>query len=591
MITIALVENISGIDEFAGKRWCYFGKDVSRRDKIASVAGEGKRVYLKDALQKKAEELKRDYTNFAAGIGKDQEDRLGWWSARFPSKSHFQTDFFLLVCYKAVIEDLLDSKSEKKDLVIFIEDPWLFEDIRSYKKFSGIRFSGGKNLKFLKLVLLAKGVLYRSLLLAWFFMAWILTYYYHGAKRPKVLDRSGHKVGIFNPSEIRTFKSGKYVDNFKPGLSDLYDNNDVPYFYIYLFNFPISTIKDVGKNRDILWPLILDLDFFDAVRSVFKRWNPKLNHALLKIGKHEVANLMERERCLEFASMGFNIRAALFNALVRFFKKGWCEPVIYVFENQPWEKVLCMAAEESGIKAIGYQHSSIWRLYFSQFIGPGEDKFAPLPHRIVTSGAYFASLYKEGGIPPDKLTVGGAWRYVHCSKDAPVNTGHSGQARPVVLVSLPIDIFIAKAMLKNVFKEISSQGMDKEIEFWIKPHPGFLKEDMNIVEELASGYQIVKKTFSELLKEVDVVMSSASTAGLEAFLYGKKAVSFIPENLFASEPLLDINDPNICKWYEGNSLNKDFLKAPFDKNGKSGELKRVYFEDVDKKVWLEIVKS
>ncbi|MDD5423152.1 MAG: hypothetical protein PHT32_07035 [Candidatus Omnitrophica bacterium] len=416
--------------------------------------------------------------------------------------------------------------------------------------------------------------------------------YYHGAKKPKALDCGGPAVCILNPSETRTFKGGRYVDNFKPGLSELYEKKGIAYFYLYLFNFPLSTAKYLRSNKDILWPLIFDVKFSDVIKAAFTRWRIGTPEGakVFAIKGCGAAKLLEREEWVEFSSMGFNVRLVLFKTLSAFFKKGWCRSAIYVFENQPWEKMLCMASAANNIKAFGYQHSSIWKQYLSQFIGEGESDIAPLPYRIITSSGYFAGLYKEGGIPDGKLAVGGAWRYAHCSDQAARKVPSAGSvaAKPVVMVALPIDRFIAKSMLESVLREVKAKELGAAADFWIKPHPGFLKQDNDMVKAIVSGYPIVSKPFNELLDEVDIVISSASTSGLEAFLYGRKAVAYVAENLLASDPLLDIKDPNVLIWYEGEDLDAGFFRP---KSLNSEGMKNKYFDNINQDVWLECANA
>ena len=86
----------------------------------------------------------------------------------------------------------------------------------------------------------------------------------------------------------------------------------------------------------------------------------------------------------------------------------------------------------------------------------------------------------------------------------------------------------------------------------------------------------------------DVVISSASVSGLEAFLYGKKVVFYIPENFLAADPLLDIEDDKIYKWFEGEDIDVNFLDGSLP-SGNNDMIKNDYFSRVDFKTWLEEV--
>jgi hypothetical protein len=209
----------------------------------------------------------------------------------------------------------------------------------------------------------------------------------------------------------------------------------------------------------------------------------------------------------------------------------------------------------------------------------------------VTAGSRFAQLYKEGGMPEDKVAVGGAWRYRDAAGGG---TSRNIQQRdshaPVVLVALPIDFFIARSLLENLRKTISAVAQGGKVTFLIKPHPGYTRQEMRMVETLSSGLQITRSPFDELLQKIDIVVSAASTAGLEAFLCGKKAIVFIPENLLAADPLLDIDDDNVVKWYEGEDIDTDFICE----TNESRDMERIkkyraeYFGVVDEAAWLSL---
>lgn len=596
MMIITLPNKVKKIKTLlnAKTKWCYLGKDVTKREKVAEILGEETRLYLKDRVHKIAGQLSQPYLDFVTQLGKEQKDQLNWWASKFASKSHLQMDFFLQMCYKLLAIELLKQKIDGDRLVIFIEDPWLFLDIKNICDKRNILCVGHPKLFLVKFFFLFRGLTHRLLLIAWFFLARLLILYYHRGEKPKVLDEVKSAVMLVNPAEKRAFREGRYVDNYMPGLPMFCKENGIAFFYLYLVNFPLTTVKFVGRNKEILWPLILDIKFSNVIKRVFEYWKPICNDNIsISTIKCDTSALLQRQKWIEFSSVGFNIHLVLFDALDYFFAKKWCNSIIYVFENQSWEKMLCMAALKKNIKISGYQHSSIWRLFLAQFIGRGEESFVPLPHKLITSGPHFAELYKKGNIPEDKIVVGGAWRYTHMTN----NDGSSILAKkrinskPTVLISLCIDIFISRSMLKNVFRIISDNKLENEMTFWIKTHPGHTKYELNKLNKLVSRYQKVNKPFDELKKDVDIVIYSSSTIGLEAFFYGKKVISYIPENLLAADPLLDITDERIYRWLEGENFNVDFLKD-FHSNldlKKIALIKSRYFGEINREAWLSVI--
>ena len=91
------------------------------------------------------------------------------------------------------------------------------------------------------------------------------------------------------------------------------------------------------------------------------------------------------------------------------------------------------------------------------------------------------------------------------------------------------------------------------------------------------------------MNDVDMV----SIAQLEAFLKGKKAISYIPENLLAADPLMDVKDERIYLWYEGEDLDIDFLtrRGPPSSPQELDRIRRDYFDEIDTERWIEAVAA
>lgn len=602
MIILTLPDNAKKISSiFDGSvRWCYVGKDITKRQRIARAMGENKRFYLKDRLYRIAQRTRQSYLDFIAKVGREQKDQLNWWASKFASKSPFHTDFFLLVCYEALIMELIKERDaiNTEVLVIFVEDPWLFVEIKNLG-FNGknIKFRGYPNLLINKFFCLVRGLAYRLFLVGWFVLAKLLIRFYHNGKKPSQLVAKKNATCIVNPADKTVFQDGNYVTNYMPGLSSFYEENGICCFYLYSFPFPLSTARDVGRNQKILWPLIIDAKFFSIVKRIFEHWNPNLDgEAQSTVDDYHVSYLLDREKWITFSKVGFNFHLIQFDAWNNFFNKRWCSHIIYLFENQPWEKMLCMAANRNNIKTFGYQHSSICRFYISQFIGKGEETFVPLPYKIITAGNFFAELYKEGGMPEDKVVIGGAWRYEHMLSDKKddIWTKKEAGSKRIILVSLPISGFILKSMLESLVDVFSKMNFIDNLEVWLKPHPVTEPADLTTISKLSSNkYHVVNKSFPELLREADVVIASTSTSGLESFLYGKKVISYIPENFIAPDPLLDIADERIYKWYEGEDFGIDFLRNTSSSSNGS-DLRAIrdrYFSKVNHKIWLNLVTA
>lgn len=98
--------------------------------------------------------------------------------------------------------------------------------------------------------------------------------------------------------------------------------------------------------------------------------------------------------------------------------------IIYVYENQPWERAMCRQARLSfpGVQIVGYQHSGWPRALLNLYLADNGEPDAPLPDRVVTVGNYTSRLMLNGGYREEQIRVGGAlqmesWRIKSTNSD------------------------------------------------------------------------------------------------------------------------------------------------------------------------------
>ena len=86
------------------------------------------------------------------------------------------------------------------------------------------------------------------------------------------------------------------------------------------------------------------------------------------------------------------------------------ERIVYIYENQPWERALCWETRRMFPQAqlVGYQHARAPRMGLNWYLAPGGESEAPLPDRVVTVGRHNARMLSEAGYSPGCVRVGGA---------------------------------------------------------------------------------------------------------------------------------------------------------------------------------------
>lgn len=572
-------------------KWCYVGKDISIRENISNVLGKENRFYLKNRLNKIAEEFSQPYLDFVSELGRLQDNKLHWWASRFASKSPYQTDFYLLFCYEVLVSRLIaEFVNKQQNICIFIEDNWLFFSIVTrYKVSENILFLGNCLKIFCDVFLLiCRGVIYRILVAGRLFTLWLIAFLYYGNRKPIYVQQGLSTVGIISYAEGRALTSGNFIDYYTGGLSEFLETNNRKVLRPLFLLFPISLIRKIKRLRGTLWPLILDVCITDFLQ-ILKYWKPEINSGkACVIGEFSVRLLLKREILDEFSKTGFNLYLIYHRVLKRFFRKNWCHAITYLFENQPLEKIMCLAARDAGkVKLVGYQHSSVFKFLFSYFFGEGEKEFIPLPDKIIVNGNNAYNILRKEGYPFEKLEIGGAWRYAYLFDEVEKKKNFTNPAKVNLLVLLPvskhISEFVVEAMIQYYVK-------NKDIRILIKPHPLMPIEKLNIKQEQIADFKLVNKPLNEIINEFQVALYCNTTAGVESFFYGKIVIRVLLENYIDVDPMAGFDASEIIQCYEdelSEKIDAAVLKAqnPNIDGGRSNPER--FFSKVVPSVWLQ----
>ncbi len=135
-------------------------------------------------------------------------------------------------------------------------------------------------------------------------------------------------------------------------------------------------------------------------------------------------------------------------------------------------------------------------------------------------------LTRHGGYPPETIAVTGNWRYDTFLGAAAGGAGAALRARlglsgtaTVVVLAVP-DLAEAPDLARRVVRALRARS---DIQVVLKPHPGADPDIYaQILREEGSGRErLITGKLSALLLACDVVVTEASTVGLEAALLGK----------------------------------------------------------------------
>ncbi len=546
--TIKGVKRLSA-EESRDYTWVYLGKDLERRDVVASQLGDKELLCLCDRLHRTAERLRQPFLDFIADFGKRQTDSLGWWSSSCSWKDPEASDLFLLICYEHLGVQFIHEREESDNpLIVVIEDAWLFRQLEEC--FSGrpdVKFEGGLPLwpDYLRAILL--GVAARG---AWAFRLarnYLLQSWYW--KRDQHLLLSGPLVAIYSYPHGRCLANEEgWVD---PYLGDLKDLLEETGYSVCRFSPPeVSGFeKAIRRRRHYFRPLILYIALGEAFRAMFASWEMVWSPAT-NIAGRSVGWLLRREFCKDRWRSSHLLHRVFFDCMGRFLKVERPRLVVFPYENQPWERMLVLAAREQRVATLGYQHGAgLAHFMLSYFHGKGEAESAPIPDVIVTSGPYSHEVLAEGGTPASRLVMGGSLRFQYllsCQHSVPLPT----ITNPLkVLVALPIEQAWAQHLLDALRRAFPDGGCTEGMEFLVKPHPmaPMAGRSLKWRATLAGG------TFEQAVRACWIVIFTGTSTGAEALAMGRRIIRYRPELLIdldvtaflRGEAIVDCGDQDI----------------------------------------------
>ena len=531
--------NLSSFRYAKSDHWLYLGKDVPQRQRVGGVIGFDKKWPLEDRLHRVASTLRQPFLDFIGRAGKEQRDIIAWRSSAIAWKSWGASDLFLLVCYLKVGIDVIREAEERQlSLVLIVEDPWLFEQLKdTFRAQSGVQFLRGGGLWQHKVEAIVFGIARRF----W----WLLRMLWYGMRQSFFSGRGGSlpqkpTVALYSyPALSNACKNGGWSDPVLPDLDRLLQNIG---YEVIRFSDPQcwGLERQLGERVSYFRPLILYSTVSSIIASLFSLLWSK-NAIPNYVADVDVRWLIEREWWLEAgrsAVCRYKIFYRCLNEMLR--RESW-DWIIFPYENQPWEKLLVQCAREAGIRTAGVQHVPLSVYSLSFFLGQGESSHMPIPDVLFTSGAYAQKAFEDGGIPHERLIMCGSIRHAHLAAQSSEGLTVRLNSAPLteILVGLPLDIYTTRHLLAAIAAAFPQGGKQENIRFHVKAHP---RRPLDI-HRLGFPVVAAPASFEDALQHCGLVIFGGSTVGPEAVAWGRMALRYRPElllNLDQSEAYGDL---------------------------------------------------
>jgi surface carbohydrate biosynthesis protein (TIGR04326 family) len=522
-------------------KWVYLGDDVSRAILTDEMMHDsGQRVETAEMLQETAKSLRQSYTDYIGKLSL-KKDSMMWWASSVSEKSPYRSKAFLHVCYLKICTDIL-KKYPDEPIVFFVQEKAVRQailenmPIDNLEHIKDTRESIRGTLKDLKDFILYKG---------WFLLSNI-----YRIAIAKYVYRMQKRVGSQRPSTLihtwvdwRSFdQKGAYRESYFGELPNYLEKSDENVIIVphVLGTVPYrKTVDNMAKSEhNFLVP-----HAFLSIRDVISVFYITSANKPKKIRYPKFENMDISWIIYEDLKNDWIGAYVAFDLLLYRFvrrlkeKRVPVDTVIYLYENQIWEKVLCAAMRKFYPSAylIGYQHSAISRMYLNYFFSKRELGIMPFPDKIVANGRYTKDVFVESGYPREKVVQGGAVRYAYLLGPKMV-MGRRKKGKPVILVTPSISKFDAMELIWKIFKAFEHRD---EYKILIKCHPTmpFEKISGHLNIKLPKHFTVSNKPVVELLSESDVLLYTYSTTCVEAIAAGVPALHVRSDLMIDLDPL------------------------------------------------------
>jgi len=592
--------------------WCYLGTRLEQRDKLARILPSSRRRNIGNELNVIAKELVQPFADWVASIGVQQRNPRRWWASRVASRSPFQTDLFLLVCYAELIRRWL-SEDAPRACAVVVDDPWLravlTQALRSDTRVRLMNrgWAGCVRQVFLEALRIPSRRMYRLVggLLSMGVARW------HFPDADQAIEAGQDRLILLYswifPQSFST--SGQFHDPYTGRLEQLLREHGS--------SIRRLTPLDIGI-RSGLWSQLRRLASGCVIAPRYVRVRDVVRasaawFAIDHMGRvsrflgWDYGALLRREMLREWSDGEFVGYQLWYWAMRRLATRHGARisVVIYPFENHPWEKLLCLAFqhEAPNVQLVGYQHSWVSPDLLNYRLGRDEATVMPLPHRIVANGVRAVEMLTAGGVPTEKLCNGGAFRYEYLYEQSDTVVARRPRSRvegePWRLVAaLPLSPLHGSSLLRalvDIFPTpFLSETQRDPVDVIVKCHPLLpLHKLQKRSVQLPEWFRVTEQPLRELCKTADVfVYAPPSTSGWEAAVMGLPVVRYRDEWLDmepSEEESLEVavgSTEALRRTLTGLLAQHATRSEPLVRH----DILRQCFSPIDERIWIDLTQ-
>lgn len=534
------IKKITKVIENDDSDWAYLGEDVTNALAVEEwIGARGKRIDISERLQETANSLRQPCIDYIGKLSVQHNSML-WWAGSLSEKNHFISKTFLYSCYIKVALSLLESHRQD-NLILFVENRSLrlslidnISDISGYdvlhieQKFSRVFELLTDRVEFIiKHGWFVLNNIYRIL----------LTQYIYNHSLNKIDFSSGKGASEDDLTLIHTWvdkrsftENNDFQDAYFGTLSKYMVKNGKSVVIIPYILHTVSYAKTIKKLMNCKEHFIIPsahLRISDVLSALIKTLKKPGKKSYSQFENIDISDIIHLNQVNDWKDARLTSNLLVYD-VVRNLKrqKLSIDRFIYPHENHTWEKMYCIAFREyfPDTNLLGYQHSTISKMYLMYSISQYEHEIVPFPDFIITNGKYFKNILVDSGYESDKLVIGGAIRYEYITdmiKQPIQPKKHDDSEKKVkILVAASIDKNESCELLQKV---LGAFGNHNIYDIILKFHP--LMPYQRIANEmhtttLPEHFIVSTESINTLLNECDILLYKTTTTCVEALATG-----------------------------------------------------------------------
>lgn len=352
----------------------------------------------------------------------------------------------------------------------------------------------------------------------------------------------------------KSFINDQLGDDYFREMIDDFDSNERLIVGFMPNGFKtLSKLRKVSKKPNyIITPGLLSIrDIFMLIFDYFTNGHIQL-HEQYCFKKEDVTFLINKSLTDDYLYLR-SFPAFLEKYIANKIKKYEPKVILYIYENQAWERSLIKVFNSTNTKMIGYQSSGFSTRFLNFFPTVLDKENGYFPDKILTVGDIYTEKLKELGDYAIPIETFAALRFNYkCDSDGKyLIQKQSSHLNNSIIYAFPVLIYQYQQILNDLVQVFGNSEINVDLKF----HPLFLEGQINkLIQNLPSNFFVVNHVdMQNLTQTYDAVIFNDNSFGIESLINGVPSFEYNLDEGMDDSRLFNFNLYN-CK------IDKDGLK-------------------------------